>query len=69
MCWTVPAKNSDPVHVPLNSDVLAAIRSLPSRQERKGPIFGNQRHPEKLALSNDHWFRPAPESSGPESVG
>jgi integrase len=52
-------KNDEPVHVPLNSDVLGALRSLPSWQERKGPIFRNQRHPEKPVLSNDHWFKPA----------
>jgi integrase len=52
-------KNDEPVHVPLNSDVLTALRSLQSWQERKGPIFRNQRHPEKPVLSNDHWFKPA----------
>ena len=56
-------KNDDPVHVPLNSNALAAMRSLPSwqecREERKGPIFRSQRHPEKPVLSNDHWFKPA----------
>jgi integrase len=57
-------KNDDPVHVPLNSDVLAAIRSLLSWQERKGPIFRNQRHPEKPVLSNDHWFKPALKAAG-----
>jgi integrase len=53
------AKNDEPVHVPLNSDVLAALRSLSSWQERKGPVFRNQRHQEKPVLSNDHWFKPA----------
>jgi len=57
-------KNDEPVHVPLNSDVLAAIRSLPSWRERKGPIFRNQRHPDKPVLSNDHWFKPALQSAG-----
>jgi integrase len=57
-------KNDEPVHVPLNSDVLAAIRSLPSWGERKGPIFRNQRHPEKPVLSNDHWFKPALKAAG-----
>jgi len=57
-------KNDDPVHIPLNSDVLAAIRSLPSRRQRKGPIFRNQRHPEKPVLSNDHWFKPALKAAG-----
>jgi integrase len=57
-------KNGEAVHVPLNSDVLAAIRSLPSWQERKGPIFRNQRHPEKPVLSNDHWFKPALKAAG-----
>jgi hypothetical protein len=31
-------ENDEPVHIPLNSDVLAALRLLPSWQERKGPI-------------------------------
>jgi len=57
-------KNDEPVHVPLNSDVLAAIRALPSWQQRKGPIFRNQRHPEKPVLSNDHWFKPALKCAG-----
>lgn len=57
-------KNDEAVHVPLNSDVLAALRSLPSWQERKGPIFRNLRHPEKPVLSNDHWFKPALKAAG-----
>jgi integrase len=52
-------KNDDPVHVPLNSVALAALRSLPSWQERKGPIFRNLNYPGKAVLSNDHWFKPA----------
>ena len=52
-------KNDEPVHIPLNSEALAVLRSLPSWQERKGPIFRNQRHPEKPVLNNDHWFKPA----------
>jgi integrase len=57
-------KNDEPVHIPLNSNVLAALRSLPSWQERKGPIFRNQRHPEEPVLSNDHWFKPALKAAG-----
>jgi len=57
-------KNDEPVHVPLNRDVLVAIRSLPSWQGRKGPIFRNQRRPEKPVLSNDHWFKPALKAAG-----
>jgi len=57
-------KNGEAVHVPLNDDVLAAIRSLPSSRERKGPIFRNQKHPEKPVLSNDHWFKPALKIAG-----
>jgi integrase len=57
-------KNDEPVHVPLNSDVLAALRSLPSWEEGKGSIFRNQRHPEKPVLSNDHWFKPALKAAG-----
>jgi integrase len=57
-------KNDEAVHIPLNSDVIAAIRSLPSWEERKGPIFRNQRHPEKPVLSNDHWFKPALKAAG-----
>jgi integrase len=57
-------KNDEPVHIPLNSDVVAAIRSLPSFQERKGSIFRNQRHPGKAVLSNDHWFKPALKAAG-----
>ena len=57
-------KNDEPVHVPLNADALAAIRSLPSWAERKGPIFRNQRHPDKPVLSNDHWFKPAMKAAG-----
>lgn len=58
------AKNDEPVHVPLNSDALAAIRSLPSWRERKGPIFRSQRHPKRAVLSNDHWFKPALAAAG-----
>ena len=57
-------KNDEAVHIPLNSDVVTAIRSLPSWEERKGPIFRNQRHPEKPVLSNDHWFKPALKAAG-----
>lgn len=57
-------KNDEPVHVPLNSDALAAIRSLPSWLERKGPIFRSQRDPGKPVLSNDHWFKPALKAAG-----
>lgn len=57
-------KNDDPVHVPLNIDVLAAVRSLPSWWERKGPVFRNQRHPDEPVLSNDHWFKPALKAAG-----
>jgi len=70
MDWTrnvldIPrTKNDEAGHVPLNSDVLAAIRSLSSWRECKGPIFRNQRHPEKPVLSNDHWFKPALAAAG-----
>jgi integrase len=57
-------KNDEPVHIPLNGDALAAVRSLPPLEERKGPIFRNQRHPEKAVLSNDHWFKPALKAAG-----
>jgi integrase len=57
-------KNDEPVHVPLNSMALAAILSLPSSQERKGPIFRNLNHPHKAVLSNDHWFKPALKEAG-----
>jgi integrase len=57
-------KNDEAVHVPLNSDVLMAIRWLPSSRERKGPIFRNHRHPDKPVLSNDHWFKPALKAAG-----
>jgi integrase len=57
-------KNDEPVHVPLSNDVLAAIRSLPSWQERRGSIFRSQRNPEKPVLSNDHWFKPALKAAG-----
>lgn len=57
-------KNDEPVHVPLNSEVLAAFRTLPSWSERKGPIFRNLRHPNRPVLSNDHWFKPAMKAAG-----
>lgn len=57
-------KNDDPVHVPLNDAALAAIRSLPSWQERRGPIFRNLNYPGKAVLSNDHWFKPALKNAG-----
>jgi integrase len=57
-------KNGEAVHVPLNSDVLAMIRTLPSWHGHKGPIFRSQRHPEKPVLSNDHWFKPALKAAG-----
>jgi len=57
-------KNEEALHVPLNANVLTAIRSLPSWQERKGPIFRNQMHPGKAVLSNDHWFKPALKDAG-----
>ncbi len=57
-------KNDEPVHIPLNSNVLPALQLLPSWQERKRPIFRNQRHPEKPILSNDHWFKPALKPAG-----
>jgi integrase len=57
-------KNEESLHVPLNANAAAAIRSLPSWQEHKGPIFRNQRHPERPVLSNDHWFKPALNKAG-----
>jgi integrase len=57
-------KNDEPVHIPLNSDVLAAIRSLRSWQERKGPIFRSQMDPGKPVLSNDHGSKPALKAAG-----
>jgi integrase len=57
-------KNDEPVHVPLNSEAVAALRSLASWQERKGPIFRNLKHPGKAVLSNDHWFKPALKKAG-----
>jgi integrase len=57
-------KNDEPIHVPLNDTVLQTLRSLPSWQERKGPIFRNQRRPEEPVLSNDHWFKPALKAAG-----
>jgi integrase len=57
-------KNDEPVHIPLNSDALAAIRSLPSWLERKGPIFRSQRDLRKPVLSNDHWFKSALKAAG-----
>jgi integrase len=59
--WT---KKNQSAHVPLNNDALAAIHSLASWRQRKGPVFRNQRHPDKTVLSNDHWFKPALEAAG-----
>jgi len=73
MDWTrrvldIPrTKNDEAVHIPLNNDVIAAIRLLPSWQERKGPIFRNQRHPDRAVKSNDHWFKPALKAAGIEN--
>jgi integrase len=61
------SKNGEAVHAPLNDVALAAIRSLPSWKERKGPIFRNQRHPDRPVLSNDHWFKPAMKVAGIEN--
>jgi integrase len=57
-------KNDEPVHMPLNQEALAAIRSLPSWKERKGPIFRSQRRPGEAVKSNDHWFKPALKLAG-----
>ena len=57
-------KNDEPVHAPLNSSALAAIRSLASWEERTGPIFRSKRRPDKPVLSNDHWFKPALKAAG-----
>jgi integrase len=57
-------KNDKALHIPLNTNALVAIRSLPSWQEPKGAIFRSQRHPEKPVLSNDHWFKPALRAAG-----
>lgn len=47
-------KNGEAVHVPLNSDVLVAIRSLASMAGAQGADLRSQRHPDKPVLSNDH---------------
>lgn len=60
-------KNDEPVHIPLNETVLAAIRSLPSWRERKGYLFRNQQHPEKRVLATEHWFTPALKAAGIEN--
>ncbi len=57
-------KNDDPVYVPLNDDVISAIRGLPSWAERTGPVFRNQQCSGKPVLSNDHWFKPALKQAG-----
>jgi integrase len=57
-------KNDEPIHTPLNANVLAALRSLPSWTERKGPIFRSQRQVNRPVLSNDHWFKPALKDAG-----
>ena len=58
------SKNDEPVHVPLNSEAIAAICSLPSWRESKGPIFRNQQCPSKPVRSNDHCFKPAMKKAG-----
>lgn len=60
-------KNDEPVHIPLNETVLAAIRSLPSWRERTGYLFRNQHHPEKRVLATEHWFTPALKAAGIEN--
>jgi len=59
-------KNDEPVHVPLNSEALAAIRSLPPYRGRQsvGPLFLSLRSPGKAVKSNDHWFKPALKAAG-----
>jgi integrase len=63
-------KNDQPVHIPLNADALAALRSLPSWEEwKKGEkrifrIFRSPRNPDRPLLSNDHWFKPALKDAG-----
>lgn len=57
-------KNDEAVHQPLNANALAALRSLPSWSQKKGPIFRNLRHPQQAVKSNDHWFKPALEAAG-----
>lgn len=53
------------VTIPLNEDVIAAVRSLPSfRDGATGPIFTNLRHPDRQVLSNDHWWKPAMKAAG-----
>jgi integrase len=42
--------------VPLNETVLACLKTLPNFEKQTGPIFVNQRHPDKPVRSNDHWF-------------
>jgi integrase len=57
-------KNDEPIHTPLNANVLAALKSLPSWAEKKGPIFRSLRHPGRPVKSNDHWFKPALKAAG-----
>ncbi len=57
-------KNDNPIHVPLNDQVIAAVRTLPSWAKREGAIFRNQQCPGKPVLSNDHWFKPALKKGG-----
>ena len=58
------SKNDQPIHAPLNASVLAALRSLPSWAEKKGPIYPSQRHPNRPVLSSNHWFKPALREAG-----
>jgi integrase len=60
-------KNGEPVHIPLNEAVLAAIRALPSWRGRKGYIFRNQQHPDNRILATEHWFTPALKAAGIEN--
>jgi integrase len=64
---TVPTtKNGKPVYIPLNSVVMAALKTLPSWAARKGRIFRSQREHAMPVLSNDHWFKPALKAAGIE---
>ena len=61
---TIPrTKNDEAVSIPLNDDVIQALRTLPSWSERSGPIFSHQRHPGQAVKSNDHWFKKALKSA------
>lgn len=57
------SKTGKPRHIPMNSEVVAALRTIEARPVRRQRIFLNDNKKPKPLVGNKHWFLPALETA------